>query len=124
MFDVDTRSRIPIYEQLKDQIMKFIRLGILEPDTKLPSIRSVALDINANVNTVKRAFQELEMEGVIYTVVGKGSFVSSTALDNSFAAEKALSSIEEQITSAKHKGVTKEEMIKLINKIYEEEEDA
>lgn len=123
MFDVDTRSRIPIYEQLKDQIMKFIRIGILEPDTKLPSIRSVAIEINANVNTVKRAFQELEMEGVIYTVVGKGSFVSPTALDNSFAAEKALDSIEEQLISARHKGVTKEEMMKLINKIYEEDDE-
>ncbi len=123
MFDVDVRSRIPIYEQLKDQIMMYIRLGILEPDTKLPSIRSVALDIGANVNTVKRAFQELESEGVIYTVVGKGSFISPTALDSNTAAEKALDSIREQLLSAKRKGVSKEKMIKLINEIYEEERD-
>lgn len=123
MFDLDTRSRIPIYEQLKDQIMKFIRLGILEPDTKLPSIRSVALETGANVNTVKRAFQELEMEGVIYTLVGKGSFVSPTALDSTQAAEKALDAISEQLKSAKHKGVQKEEMIKLINEIYEEDDE-
>lgn len=122
MFDVDTRSRIPIYEQLKDQILNFIRLGILEPDAKLPSIRSVALEIGANVNTVKRAFQELEMDGVIYTVVGKGSFVSPTALDSNSAAEKAVDSITEQLKSAKHKGVTKEEMIKLINEIYGEDD--
>ena len=123
MFDVDTRSRKPIYEQLKDQILNFIRLGILEQDAKLPSIRSVALEIGANVNTVKRAFQELEMEGVIYTVTGKGSFVSPTALDSNSAAEKALDSIAEQLRSAKHKGVTKEEMIKLINEIYEEDDE-
>ncbi|MDD6022306.1 MAG: GntR family transcriptional regulator [Acutalibacteraceae bacterium] len=123
MFDVDTRSRIPIYEQLKDQILNFIRVGILEPDAKLPSIRSVALEIGANVNTVKRAFQELEMDGVIYTVAGKGSFVSPTALDSNSAAEKALDSIEEQIRSAKHKGVKKEEMLKLINRIYEEDDE-
>ncbi len=123
MFDVDTRSRIPIYEQLKDQILNFIRLGILEQDAKLPSIRSVALEIGANVNTVKRAFQELEMEGVIYTVTGKGSFVSPTAFDSNSAAEKALDSIAEQLRSAKHKGVTKEEMIKLINEIYEEDDE-
>ncbi len=120
MFDIDMRGRIPIYEQLKDQTRKYIRLGILGPDMKMPSIRSLSAELNVNVNTVKRAFQELENEGVIYSVPGKGSFVSPTALQNTASAERALASLEEQLVSAKHKGVAKEELMKLIEKVYRE----
>lgn len=122
MFSIDTRSRIPIYEQLKDQILNLVRLGILVSDEQLPSIRGVAAQTGVNVNTVKRAFQELESEGIIYSVVGRGSFVSPNALDSTVSAKKALSEIEEQIRSIKLKGVTKQELSELIEKIYKEEE--
>ena len=122
MFNIDTRSRIPIYEQLKDQIQNYVRVGILAADEQLPSIRGVAAQTGVNVNTVKRAFQELESEGVIYSVVGKGSFVSPEALNSTVSAKKALGEIEEQLKSIKLKGVTKQELSELIEKIYKEEE--
>lgn len=122
MFNIDTRSRIPIYEQLKDQILNLVRLGILVADEQLPSIRSVAAQTGVNVNTVKRAFQELESEGIVYSVVGKGSFISPAALESTVSAKKALGEIEEQLKSIKLKGVSKEEILELIGKIYKEEE--
>ncbi len=121
MFEIDYRSRIPIYEQIKNQILLYIRTGIYKPDEQLPSIRSVSQQTGINVNTVKRAFADLEDEGVIYTLVGRGSFVSVKAIENTSIAEKALKEIEFDIRSMKSKGVSKEALISLIENIYSED---
>ncbi|SDK64739.1 GntR family transcriptional regulator [Lacicoccus qingdaonensis] len=78
MFDVDVRSRVPIYEQLVDNIKKMIIQNVLEKDEKLPSVRKMAQEITINPNTIQKAYRELESEGYIYSVPGKGSFVSDT----------------------------------------------
>ena len=80
MIIINPRSRTPIFEQIKEQIINKINLGELKPDDKLPSIRQLASDLDLNVNTVKRAFQELEAERVTYSVAGKGVFVSEKAI--------------------------------------------
>ena len=98
-----------------------IRLGLYKPDEQLPSIRSVSQSTGINVNTVKRAFADLEEEGVIYTLVGRGSFVSADAADNTSIADKALEEIETDIRSLKSKGVTKDSLLRLIESIYSEE---
>jgi GntR family transcriptional regulator len=98
-----------------------IRLGIYKPDEQLPSIRVVSQQTKINVNTVKRAFAELEEEGIIYSLAGRGSFVSADAAENTSIAEKALKEIEIDIRSMKSKGVKKEDIISLIEKIYTEE---
>lgn len=121
MFEIDFRSRIPIYEQIKNEILMCIRLGVYKPDEQLPSIRSVSQSTGINVNTVKRAFTDLEDEGVIYTLVGRGSFVSSDAAENTSIADKALEEIETDIRSLKSKGVTRDSLIRLIDSIYSEE---
>ena len=121
MFEIDFRSRIPIYEQIKNEILMCIRLGVYKADDQLPSIRSISQSTGINVNTVKRAFADLEDEGVIYTLVGRGSFVSSDAADNTSIARKALDDISQDIRSLKSKGVTKDSLIQLIESIYSEE---
>ena len=78
MFDVDVRSRVPIYEQLVDNIKKMIIQNVLEKDEKLPSVRKMAQEITINPNTIQKAYRDLESEGYIYSVPGKGSFVSDT----------------------------------------------
>ena len=123
MFEIDFRSRIPIYEQIKNEILMCIRLGVYKADDQLPSIRSISQSTGINVNTVKRAFADLEDEGVIYTLVGRGSFVSSDAADNTSIARKALEDISQDIRSLKSKGVTKDSLIQLIESIYSEEKD-
>lgn len=122
MFEIDSRSRIPIYEQIKNQLITCIRLGIYKAEEQLPSIRAISLQTGINVNTVKRAFADLEDEGIIYTLVGRGSFVSSDAADNTSIAEKALRDIEPDLRSLKLKGVDRNSVIELVNKIYEEEQ--
>ena len=121
MFEIDSRSRIPIYEQIKNQLITCIRIGIYKAAEQLPSIRSVSLQTGINVNTVKRAFADLEDEGIIYTLVGRGSFVSADAADNTSIARKALRDIEPDLRSLKSKGVTKDSILELIDEIFKED---
>ena len=78
MFIIDVQSKDPIFEQIKKQINRFIQLDILKPDDRLPSVRSLALELGINPNTVAKAYQELEMEGIVYTLTKKGVFIAST----------------------------------------------
>ena len=76
MFEIKTQSRIPIFEQLKGQILEYITAGILQEDEQLPSVRALASQLGINPNTVAKAYQDLEKSGLIYSVAGKGSFIS------------------------------------------------
>ncbi len=76
MFDIDIRSRKPIYEQLVDKIKEFIISGVLTPDEKLPSVRHLSKELTVNPNTIQKAYRELEREGYLYSQPGKGSFVA------------------------------------------------
>jgi len=113
---------VPIYEQIKNQIMEFILLGIIKPHEKLPSIRALAQDAGLNVNTVKRAFLDLETSGVIYTLPGRGSFVNENALGNKSLQKKALSEVADVITAARAKGIERLAIDELITKIYTNKE--
>ena len=121
MISVNKQSPIPFYEQIKNQVLTLIRLGVLAPGAQIPSIRSVSAETGVNVNTVKKAFAELEMSGVIYTVPGLGSFVSEQALENSAITQKVKSDISEILERAKSIGVSKEEIFEIIENIHKEE---
>ncbi len=121
MISVNKQSPIPFYEQIKNQVLTLIRLGVLTPGAQIPSIRSVSAETGVNVNTVKKAFAELEMSGVIYTVPGLGSFVSEQALENSAITQKVKSDIAEILERAKSIGVSKEEIFEIIENTYREE---
>ncbi|NLB36184.1 MAG: GntR family transcriptional regulator [Clostridiales bacterium] len=123
MLNIDKRSRVPIYEQVKNQIIMLIRLGVFKPNSQLPSIRSVALDTGLNVNTIKRAFSDLEADGVIYSLPGRGSFVSSTGIKNKNIFKKAMDEVKASVENAKVKGIPQEECIKLIEQIYSQKEE-
>ena len=73
---------MPAYEQIRNQLLTLILVGTFAPHSQLPSIRSIAADAGVNINTVKKAFSDLESYGAIYTVPGKGSFVSEKAFKN------------------------------------------
>ena len=79
MISLNYRDSRPIYEQIKDGLRKLIVTGAMAPDEKLPSVRALATQLSINPNTIQRAYNELEQEGYIYSVAGKGSFVSGTA---------------------------------------------
>lgn len=120
MIFIDYHSRVPIYEQIKEQIIMLINTGVYVPDEKLPSIRTLSSELNINVNTIKRAFQELEMEGVTYSAQGRGVFVSSNPLGNERIVSSALDDIRTSISSGRAKGVKRDDLISLINEIYNE----
>ncbi len=75
---MDLRNPKPIYEQIKDNIKQLIISGALKPDEKLPSVRELAQTTSINPNTIQKAYRDLENEGFIYTVTGRGNFVVPT----------------------------------------------
>mgnify|MGYP000055506368 FL=1 len=77
MIVLDYRDSRPLYQQVKDSLRRMMLTGLLEPDEKLPSVRSLATQLAINPNTIQRAYAELEAEGCIYSVAGRGSFVSA-----------------------------------------------
>lgn len=117
MISIDTRSRVPIYTQLEKQIIKLINLGVYETDSPLPSVRSMACELGINPNTVAKAYKELEQQGVIYTVTGKGIFVSST--DLSKIHKLTIKTVQNALIDAKNSGIDKTTIDEIVNKIWE-----
>ncbi|NLZ46057.1 MAG: GntR family transcriptional regulator [Clostridiales bacterium] len=76
MFSIDLQSRVPIYEQLYKKTVELIIKGILKEDSQMPSVRNLAKQLGVNPNTVAKAYQELERNGVTYSLTGRGSFVA------------------------------------------------
>ena len=82
MIHLDYRDTRPIYEQVRDGLRRLLLTGILRPGDKLPSVRSLAVDLAINPNTIQRAYGELEAEGYIVSVAGKGTFVEKMQRPN------------------------------------------
>lgn len=118
MIAIDLHSRVPVYEQIEEQIIWLINSGVYTPDTRLPSIRSLASELKLNVNTVKRAFSELEAMGVVYSLQGKGVFVSPFYNGSDNLKKEALDNLSVALRSARAKGVTKEEITGLVDETF------
>lgn len=121
MLHIDRQSRVPVFEQIKNELMTLISLGVLTPHSKLPSIRQIAAETGVNINTVKKAFSELETHGVIYSVPGTGSFVSADALADENLRRTAFQEVETAVMAAKAKGIDLEEVLTTVRKVYTEE---
>ncbi len=117
MFILKPQSRLPIFEQLKAQILEFISLGILAPNDKLPSVRSLANELAINPNTVAKAYQELELQGYVYTMPGKGCFVNDNHLDDQIKQLK-LKEFEQAVTEMKRHQIKQEALTEVITQIY------
>ncbi|MEG2016072.1 MAG: GntR family transcriptional regulator [Oscillospiraceae bacterium] len=114
------KSRSPVYVQIKEQVMLLIQLGILKPNDQLPSIRDLSKQLSVNVNTVKRSFSDLEAEGVIFTIMGRGCFVSEDAFSNTRIKENAIKDLRAVINSSISKGITKNDILVLLEELYKE----
>lgn len=77
MVHINYRSPLPLYEQIKEGFIKLMMTGALAPEERLPSVRDLATELAINPNTIQRAYRELENEGYIYTVLGRGCFVAA-----------------------------------------------
>ena len=91
MILIDYKDRRPIYEQVTEKLGELMLRGVLAQGSQLPSVRSLAMELSINPNTIQRAYQELERKGYIYSVPGKGSFVSGKAGYFEGEQEKILS---------------------------------
>lgn len=120
MFIVDVQSKIPIFEQLKKQILEFISIGVLLPNDKLPSVRHLASQIGVNPNTVSKAYQELEAQGYVYSVKGKGCFISDNQTDQLIKDDK-LEDFKTIVVDMKKHQIVKEKLFEIIDEIYKEE---
>lgn len=118
---IDNRSGVPIYDQITCQLREKIVSGELTEDTMLPSIRSLAKDLHISVITTKRAYEELEREGLIYTVAGKGCYVGSR--NPELVREETLRQMEEHLLAV-HKlaetlGLGTDEILSLYKELTE-----
>lgn len=120
---IDNKSGVPIYDQIYSQIKAQIIGDALRQDEALPSIRSLAKDLRISVITTKRAYDELETEGFIYTLPGKGSFVAPK--NTELLREENLRRIEEHMREisalAVQSGLTRQELSEMYTLISEEE---
>lgn len=116
MFIIDIQNKVPIFEQLKKQILEFISIGILLPNDKLPSVRSLATDIGVNPNTVSKAYQELENQGYIYSIKGKGCFIADNQTDQLIKDD-----FKGCVNEMKKHQITKDKLLEIIEEVYKEE---
>lgn len=116
---LDYHSRTPIYEQIKEQIVLDVSRGILKKDDQLPSLRQLSAQLGININTVKRALSELEAQGVIYSVAGKGIFISGNAESQNIYLEQSLDAVKDALITAKQMGASKEKITAIIKELFE-----
>lgn len=97
---INPRSGVPLYRQLMQQLKTGIAAGILKPGERLPTVREVALELTINPNTVARAYKELEMEGLLSTVQGRGTFIKEAPL----SSERGEEIFREKVRRLIHEG--------------------
>ena len=108
------RDSAPIYAQIKENLRHQIISGILTPGDKLPSVRELATQLSINPNTIQRAYNELELEGFIISVLGKGNYVSSDFSRDPKKIEKLKDTLRKTVIELRFMGVSDEELEKLI----------
>ena len=119
MIILDFRDRRPIYEQLIEKFQEVMMIGALEKDEKMPSVRQLASELSINPNTVQRAYGQLEREGYIYSVPGKGSFVADISQLKDVRREEIRRALEQTARRAFVSGISKDEFLEDAEKAYE-----
>ena len=114
MILLDERDKRPIYEQMIDKLTDLMAREILTKDSPMPSVRSFAMELSINPNTVQRAYNELERMGYIYTVKGKGSFVADARDTAALRRNELLVQLKEISEELKKLGVEEETMTEWI----------
>jgi GntR family transcriptional regulator len=115
-FHIDTASRLPIYEQLAQQIREAIARGELQPEERLPSVRRLSDELVVNPNTIARAYTELERAGLVVSRPGLGVFVAQPRAELTRAARdrRLAELLDRWLTEAVHLGYTAEEVVRLV----------
>ena len=120
MIILDYTDRRPIYEQVVERFQSLVLCGVLEKDAPLPSVRSLAMELSINPNTIQRAYTELERRGVIYAVKGKGNFVADLQAVRTLREKEVQEEAGRLVLKAKEAGMTREELTRLLNAAWTE----
>lgn len=120
MIVLDYRDKRPIYEQVVEKLERLIVGGALEPDSKMPSVRSLGMELSVNPNTIQRAYTQLEQEGYLYAVSGRGNFVAPESEWRDGKKAKMLEEWSLVTQRAKEAGVTMEDLQRKLQEIYGE----
>ena len=113
MLHLDYRDVRPLYAQLTDKIRQQISGGVLVQGDKLPSVRELAVELSINPNTIQRAYAELESEGYVLSVTGKGSFVAEGDTQNTARKAELTGKVKPILEELRNLGMTREELLKL-----------
>ena len=111
-----------LYEQIAKRFQTLILKGALPPDSQMPSVRSLAMDLSINPNTIQKAYSLLEQERYIYPVKGRGNFVSDTTLLVEQTKKTLLENVSRLIANGKELGVKRAEFTQLVDRIYRKED--
>lgn len=119
MIILDYKDRRPIYEQVAEKLEELMLLGVLGENEPLPSVRSLAMELSINPNTIQRAYAELERQGYIYTVKGKGSFVAENSVMKEKRKKDLLIQVSKVIDEAIRLGISGEEIKNMVEIQYQ-----
>lgn len=111
MIFIDYKDSRPIYEQIVGKFEELILKGGIAPDSQMPSVRALAVELSINPNTIQKAYAQLERDGFIYTVKGRGNFVAKTDNLLDFKKEELKKKVKQLIKEAMELGMTKEELL-------------
>ena len=111
MIIIDYKDTRPIYEQVAEKFKTLILKGVLQPDEQMPSVRNLAMELSINPNTIQKAYSELEREGFIYTVKGRGNFVAGSEHLLMERKKSCIDKILKLVEEAMEYGMNKEEII-------------
>lgn len=114
MIQLNYRDSRPIYEQIKDSFRKLIIGGAMPANEKLPSVRILATQLSINPNTIQRAYQELEYEGYVYSIPGKGSFVCPNLRTNDEHVTELKGKVKEILQELRYLGISEDEIRELL----------
>lgn len=118
MIQIDYRDKRPIYEQITEKIQALIIQGILKPDAQLPSVRKLAVDLSINPNTIQKAYNQLEVLGLVYSVKGRGSYISPNLELLELQTSQYYKELEGVVRRGAQKGIKEEVMIEKVKEVY------
>lgn len=120
MIGIDLQNRKPIYEQIVERFQTLIVNGFLEPDSQMPSVRSLAMELSINPNTIQKAYSMLEQQGYIYPVKGRGNFVSGNAGLKAKKQETVFQELRELVKKGKELEIDLETLLEKTRQYFDE----
>ena len=122
MFQINLKSGDAIYLQLKEQVVRLALAGALEGGEQLPSVRVLARELGINPNTVSKGYQELEAEGVLYAIAGKGSFLTEDIRASAAVRKDAMEDFSRAAGKAWQVGIRRQELTGILDQVFGKEE--